>query len=373
MASAQLLPSGAWRCRATKIVNGQKIQKSFTVHPKDYGNDATASRKAKIMAEKQAREWFLNEEKKTSKTITVAEAIDRYNESREAVLSPSTIPDYYRMKKYFKKIHDVDIHDITTDMIQGVIGDLSVMTNRYGKRISTRTIKNRVYYLLAVLNYFEIKKKFTLKFPPDEVDDDDSNSDDYMTLIPLEKNEFKRLLDCTKDNEQKLILVLAGLYTLRRSEIAGLTGSDIIWDMHCITIRKSRVYNKDKKWVLKSYLKTDQSRRMIEIDPALMDLFPKVGPKEYVIKKNPNQITKFFSRLRKKAGVTCRLHDLRKFAASIRSDIMSSKYVEVDGGWNKNSTVLQKVYDKAFREERHEYSKKFNKMVREKFGDQLLG
>ena len=166
--------------------------------------------------------------------------------------------------------------------------------------------------------------------------------------------------------------MLAGLYTLRRGEIAGLTGANIIWDMHCIQVKHSRV-QKQKEWINRSTTKTKQSTRTIEIDPKLMVLFPKVGPKELVISKNPNQITKMFERIRKEAGVTCRFHDLRKYAASIRSDVMSSKYVEADGGWKKGSTVLQSVYNKTFREDRHENSKRFNKMIMDDYGDQLLG
>lgn len=136
----------------------------------------------------------------------------------------------------------------------------------------------------------------------------------------LKKEEFKRLLEYTRDQEERLIIMLAGLYALRRGEIAGLTGADIIWDMHCIQVKHSMVQNLQKEWINKSTTTT----RTIEIDPKLMALFPKVGPKELVISKNPIQITKMFERIRNKAGVSCRFHDLRKYAASIRSDMMSS-------------------------------------------------
>lgn len=376
MASAKKLPSGSWRVQVVKVVKGKKVKKSFTESPEDYAGDW---RKAKAMAEKKAREWSLSNEDIDRKVLTVSEAIDRYNASRERVLSPSTMPDYYRMKKYFVKIHDVDIHDVTTDMIQNIIGDLAVMKNRYGKRLDKRTIKNRIFYLLAVFNYFELNKQFKLAFPPDENEDNDGDngfvfsSFEEDALRPPEKNEFKRLLDCTRNDEERLILMLAGLYTLRRGEIAGLTGANIIWDMHCIQVKHSRVLNTDKEWVNKSYTKNKQSSRTIEIDPKLMSLFPKVGPKDLVISKNPNQITKMFGRIRKEAGVSCRFHDLRKFAASIRSEMMSAKYVEADGGWKKDSTILQSVYNKAFRQDRHEHSKRFNKMIMEDYGEQLLG
>ena len=69
-----------------------------------------------------------------------------------------------------------------------------------------------------------------------------------------------------------------------------------------------------------------------------------------------------------------RLHDLRKFAASTRSDMkMPKKYIEKDGGWKPGSSVLTTVYDKTFREERKNYAKQYNDMVKSDYGKQLLG
>ena len=57
MASAQKLPSGAWRTRATKLIDGKQIRKSFTVHPDDCDGDW---RKAKALSESQANNWIFN-------------------------------------------------------------------------------------------------------------------------------------------------------------------------------------------------------------------------------------------------------------------------------------------------------------------------
>jgi hypothetical protein len=88
---------------------------------------------------------------------------------------------------------------------------------------------------------------------------------------------------------------------------------------------------------------------------------------------NPDEMTHHFGKLRKKACVNCRLHDLRKYAASIRSEIMPSKYVEADGGWKKDSAVMRTIYDKPFKESRKEYSKKFNEKILEDYGKDLFG
>lgn len=363
MAKAIQLSSGSWRCKATKTINGKQITKSFTVSPKDCAGN---SRKARVMAEKMAKDWILDAESTLQgpDAITVERAIDEYIASREPTISQSTTADYLRMKKYFTSILDVPITEVTTKMLQDIIGEMAVATNRYGKNINERTIKNRIFFLLACFKFEEHYKVYKLKFPVTE-------SNEYL---PPEKNEYQRLLDVCETDEQKLVLMLCGLYTLRRSELCGLTGKDILWDMHSVYIHSSRVHDKNREWVLRPIPKKKQSIRTVTLDPSFMQLIPHVGPDEYIVKINPDQVTKLFIRLRKKACVSCRLHDLRKFAASTRSDMMMpKKYIEKDGGWKAGSSVLTTVYDKTFREERKNYAKQYNDMVKSDYGKQLLG
>ena len=174
-------------------------------------------------------------------------------------------------------------------------------------------------------------------------------------------------------HEEKLVIVLAGLYTLRRGEIGGLWGEDLLWDMNSIYIHTSLVKDENKVWIRRDMPKNLGSVRTVHLDPEIMKLFPRVGPKEPVISLNPDMITHHFEKLRKKACVNCRFHDLRKYAASIRSEMMPSKYVEADGGWSKESSVMQTIYDKPFKEKRNEYSKKFNESIVQEYGRELFG
>lgn len=357
MANAKKLPSGAWRCRPTKVIDGKKVTKSFTVHPRECAND---SRRAKALAEMQAQEWMFDTEEDTN-DMTVGHAIDLYIQDRTAVLSESTIADYKRMPKYFEDILNVHASDVDTKMIQAIINEMAM--EREGKRLNARTIKNRVFFLLAALSYVGIDKKFKLRYP----------NQIKPELKPPEKSEYKRLLDMATD-EEKLIIVLSGLYTMRRGEICGLVGADILWDMHSIYIHSSMVQDSDHNWIRRQMPKNLNSVRTVTLDKEIMEsLLPHVAPDEPVVSLNPNQITKMFGRLRKKACVKCRFHDLRKYAASIRSEMMPAKYVESDGGWRKDSQVLKTIYDKPFNESRKKYSDSFNDMVNRDYGDELLG
>lgn len=71
--------------------------------------------------------------------------------------------------------------------------------------------------------------------------------------------------------------------------------------------------------------------------------------------------------------MNCRLHDLRKFAASIRSEFMPTKYIEAEGGWSKNSNILTTIYDRPFKEKREEYSKIFNEKISKEYERELFG
>jgi hypothetical protein len=98
MAKAIKLPSGAWRTQANKKINGKLIRKSFTVHPKECGNDW---RKARDLSELKAREWILNAEDEVN-NCTVEHALKLYIKDREKVLSPRTIYDYKRYIPLFE-------------------------------------------------------------------------------------------------------------------------------------------------------------------------------------------------------------------------------------------------------------------------------
>lgn len=356
MASASKLASGSWRVQVKKVVDGKIIKKSFTVSPKDFPGDAReASRKAKAQAELLARKWIFNAEIDAHK-ISVKQAMTEYNQKKGPSLSPSTLAVYVKLPYLFEaELLEKDIHEVRSKDIQSQILTFELSGHK------PKTIKNRIHYLLGVLSFFEINKRFKY-----EISRQKKNN-----LNPPEPSEFHRLLSMA-DDEIKLCIILAGLYTLRRGEIGGLIGEDMLWDFNSIRVQASRVKDKDHNWI-RSLPKTSDSERIIKIDPEIMKLFPKVGRKEYVIEMNPDQITKKFMKLRKKACVDCRFHDLRKYAASIRSEFMPAKYIEADGGWSKDSAVMKALYDKPFKEKRDKYSKNFNNKISKEYKRELFG
>ena len=352
MANAKKLPSGSWRVQARKIINGKSIVKSFTVSPKDFASEPPkqASLKAKAQAEMLARNWIFDIEEDTRHT-TVEKAIQNLLETRSNVWSPSTLADYMQMPKHFEILYPMDCMDITSKIIQEMINGWAF------DGLSRKTIANRINFLKSALKLAGNDRVFDIRYPKKK----------KTELLPPEPSEFKRLLAAAND-EEKLIIILAGLYTLRRGEIAGLIGENILWDMNAIFVEADVVKTKDKVWVRKEP-KTEQSVRKIQLAPEVMALFPKVGPKEPIFKMTPDAMTSRFDRLRAKVCVRCRLHDLRKYAASIRTEVMPSKYVEADGGWRPDSKILKTIYDKPFKESRKEYSKIINDKIIADYGE----
>lgn len=354
MANAKQLKSGTWRIVVAKSINGQKVQKSFTLSPADCGGD---SKLAKRKVELMAKEWQLSAEAEANK-ITLLQIFEKHLRMGKDVWSPSTYKDYLNMPKHFESILDMDVNDIKTENIQILVNQWTV------NGLSDKTIRNRVNFFKASFESSDLERVFKVKI----------KKTIHPTLLPPEQSEFHRLLANTKTNEEKLMLVFAGLYTMRRGEMGGLCGEDILRDMNNIYIHTSKVKNEKKEWIRKEMPKNSGSIRVVHVDPEIMALIPKVAPKEYIFQMTPDAMTRRFERLCDKSCINhCRLHDLRKYAASIRSEMMPSKYIEADGGWSKESRVMQTVYDKPFKEKRKEYSKRFNDMVIQDYGHELFG
>lgn len=352
MANAKKLPSGAWRTRATKVIDGKQVRKSFTVSPEECGGDWRAARDRSEML---AKNWLFDvNEDKTH--VSVEKAMRQYIEQNSNVWSPRTLADYVRYPKYFESLYHMDALEVDSKTLQSIINQWTF------DGLKKNTIANRMVFLKGALEFAGSEKAFKLKYPKKVP----------VELPPPEPSEFHRLLSAA-DQELKLIIILSGLYTLRRGEIGGLLGEDILRDMSAIYVHTDRVQDKDKQWVRKEMPKTAQSVRLIHVAPEIMDMIPKVGPKDYIFSITPDAMTHRFGKLCKKVCVHVRLHDLRKYAASIRTEIMPTKYVEADGGWKPDSKILKTIYDRPFKESRKEYSQKLNDKILKDYGSELFG
>ena len=117
------------------MVNGKRI---------DVIEDDPAVAHAKALAVKAG----LMEEQKPVAELTVGQAIDRYIDSKDAVLSPSTIAGYRRIRaNLLQGIIDIRISSLTQEAVQREI-------NHMARIKSPKTIRNAHGLLSAALSIY---------------------------------------------------------------------------------------------------------------------------------------------------------------------------------------------------------------------------
>lgn len=347
MANAKQLPSGAWRTQVTKTIDGKKIKKSFTVHPKDCEGN---SKKAKLKSEYLAKEWSLTEEISEIHGMTVKQACEQYINDRDKVLSPCTVREYRNTIKHFDSIASLSVNDIDTPKIQRLINDMSM-------DVTAKTIKNRISFLLSVLDYAGVDKKFKVRYP---------QRNSKKVLSPDIEDVQMYIKAAT--NFMVPIIHLAAFGSLRRGEICGLREKDILRDMNMVTVAGDKILGPDG-WEYKPFPKTEDSTRTIQLPKFIIEMIPKKeDPEAFIFDIVPSTITDRFTELSKQLGFQYTFHSLRHFSASFRTDLgIPKKYIQEIGGWVDNSSVLDKVYDNTIGSSRKKYAQIANKFIEDNF------
>ncbi len=357
MASAEKLDSGSWRCRSTVTINGKKVTKSFTVSPKNFpGTAKEASRKAKAQAELLAREWQIEHEKTKVLGKTVGEAMQSYIDKRLNILSPSTLRGYRVEQRALQFISHVYIQDVDTELIQSIINDLALT-------LSPKSIRLRIRFLLASLDFAGIDKKFKIRYPDLIMRDPTTPDHEEVSLLISNSTGIFRTIIC-----------VGAFGGLRAGEISALKEKDIIRDLSMIYIHSDMVRKLDGGgYEYKERPKTPTSTRTVHLPKEIIDLIPVADdPESYVLPVRPDKISRRFRRLQKKLNINCRFHDLRHYAASMRSDLgLSEKYVKEQLGWSLKSKVYQRVYDNALKSEKVKFNKITDAFIANQFNDAI--
>lgn len=334
MAKAKKLPSGMWRCLVYSHTDaaGKRKYESFT-----------ASTKAD--AEMQASKFAASRDRIRAQDLTVEEAVKKYIESNEAVLSPSTIAGYLSDYKRMKPIYKLRIRKISTDDIQNFISGLTL-------DYSPKTIKNTYGTLHKVLVYFDPQATFNVKLPKHTKKQVRKNKyapsdDDVLTLFT---NASRKL---------QLAIALAAFHSFRRGEISALKYKDL--DGNRLHVHADLVQDKDNKWIYKDYPKTDESDRFATLPDYLVKFIGEGDPDDYIVGWMPGTISKRFYDLKKELGIDIRFHDLRHYFASVSAILqIPDIYTASFGGWKPDGTVMKEVYQNKIIDMEKAYNKKLN-------------
>ena len=321
MAKAKKLPSGNWRVLLyVGKEDGKPKYKSFTA----------ATKKE---AEYLAAEYAMERKERTGGKMTVKEAIDRYVESKEGVLSPSTLRQYKAMaNRDLKALWSTPLESLTQEMVQQAI-------SQEAKTHSPKSVRNMHGLLSAVLKMFapEIALHTTL---PQKI------KPKYIT--PSE-DDVQKLIEITKGTKMEIPIFFFFTGSLRRSEVSALTGADVT-DLG-ITVSKAMVQDDKGEWVIKQP-KTSAGYRFVPLPPQVIHKLKACGAGP-ITPLNPEQITKGLHRVLKANNLPLfRFHDLRHYYASALHALgVPDKYIMLYGGW-ESETVLHGIYEHTLPEKR---------------------
>lgn len=315
------LPSGRWRCQV--MVNGRRI---------DVIEDDPQTAHAKALAIKEG----IMEQEKTPRDMTVGDAIDRYIESKDAVLSPSTIAGYRKQRRNtMQGIMDVRISELTQEAVQREV-------NRMAREKSPKYIRNAHGLLTAALSVYRPNFVLRTTLPQKEK---------YEIVIPTTE-EIRLIAEKSKKTQFELPFLLAAWMGLRTSEIRGLTWDCVQGDTLHIkqaivdgengpAVKTTKTYSGNRKLPLPAYIKN------------LINAQPKTD--EYIIHCSRNYLYKTFARLCRENNIPhYRFHDLRHYQASVMLAMgVPDKYAMERMG-HASTNMLKNVYQHTMTEKSEE-------------------
>ncbi len=298
--------------------------------------------------EKEAVYWAAGiktrakEAEKSLLSLTVAAAVDRYIESKDAVLSPSTIKGYRQVKgNLMGGIALVKIGDLTQENVQRWVNGLA-------REKSPKTVSNAHGLLSTVLK--EYRPSMALRTTlPQKVKPN--------IQIPSEA-ELRAILAAARGAKHEIRIVLAVWMGLRQSEILGLT-----WD--CVdgdTLHIRRAIVMGENGPVEKGTKTYSGTRALHLPEylrRLLEAAPHRG--QHIVRMSGKAIYSGFSRICEKAGVPhYRFHDLRHTNASIMlASGIPDKYTMKRTGHATNN-MLKTTYQHVIKEREAEYDQQID-------------
>ncbi|MGO5114211.1 tyrosine-type recombinase/integrase [Candidatus Avoscillospira sp. LCP25S3_F1] len=313
------LPSGRWRCQIT--VNGKRLSiiedDPRTAHAKALAIKADV---VKVRSKPQ--------------DMTVREAIDRYIDSKDSVLSPTTIKNYRKIpQNNLQGIMGTRLGDLTQEAIQRAV-------NEDAKKLSPKSVRNAHGLLSAALReyYPDITLRTTL---PQKIR--------HEIAIPTDA-EVAAILAAAAGTDMELPLLLAIWMGLRQSEIRGIT-----WDCingNILHIRQAKVDGADGPVVKTT--KTYSGDRKLRLPPYILEVISRTERKgEYLVTLSGQAIYKRFMRLCQSLGLPhYRFHDLRHLNASVMLALgVPNRYAQ-DRMGHATDNMLKAVYQHTMVETR---------------------
>lgn len=295
---------------------------------------------------------FINTVKKIynvdKRKCTLTEFVDLYFEYYAyEMLAEECIYNYKRTLKNWvlPKIGDVLLIDCTTtffvkyfDWLSKQISPLTHKLLAVGTREKIYGVLSSVFSCAVTWKLFEVNplsKARPEDFKPTEKAKKQISAIKERSLTVEESRKLINSLDDTVDLKYKIIVHLALIGGLRRSEILGIKWSDIDFEKKSLCISQSSLYV-PKKGYVEGELKNESSNRTIALPQStiIMLLDYKMQTKKYYddnlvfvndkgrregLRLNPTSVTAWFKRFRQKLDLPSEvpLHGLRHTNATL--------------------------------------------------------
>lgn len=303
--------------------NGKRIYRSFTGD--DY--DKLALEILQFKAECRVLKTV-----DPASRLTLGDAMTKYIESKNAILSPTTISSYRAIaRNNLQGLQRLSLSQVTQDAVQRAI-------NLEAVDKSPKTVRNIHGLLAAVLAVHRPDLVLNTTLPQKKKSD---------ISIPTE-DEIRLLLAASKGTDMEIPLLLAACCGMRRSEIAALTWDDIDFEKNTIKIKKALVMNEDRKLVEKTTKTTAGTRtiRMFPLVAAALSDYKKSSPNaDGYITIRPDIISHRFEHLVKTTRVRhYRFHDLRHYTVSVMLSLNIPKNYIADFVGHETENMIDKVY-----------------------------
>ena len=318
------LPSGSWTAKIFmyKDEAGKDHYQSVT----DSDPDMVVARLAALRADRREAKRIPADER-----LTVGDCIDRYIESKAAVLSPATVRGYKTIRaNCLQSIMRLTVSELTQEAIQRAVSADAV-------HLSPKTVRNAYGLLRASMAVYAPDKKISARMPQKEP---------AQVRAPSEA-DVDKMLDAARGTEMELPIMLGAFCGMRRSEIAGLRWQDIDLDNGVIRIRRAEVLGDDGEYHEKAP-KTVTSARDILAPQMVTDALRaarEVSTGDRVTELNAGSISWKFRTVVKHAGTDhFRFHDLRHYLVSVMiAQGVPRRYISEYVG-HATETTTERIY-----------------------------
>lgn len=328
--NAKKLPSGSWRARAYD--NETKKTRSFT---------APTKKEAEFLAS----EWLLSHRCAPTE-LTVEKAIDRYLESKDNTLSPSTLRGYRIIQRNaLGSIKDVRLDKLTELKLQ-------TWANENAAKYSAKSVKNQFGLLSAILKQNKVRLDL-----------------DEILLKSKEKAEYNipspeimgKIIQRVQGKRVELPVLIALMCGLRQSEIAALRWED--YDGETLHVHAAVIPDEHGRLVRKEQPKSYAGNRRVDVPERLRTRLDAEERTAVHISpyRTPSGVLKAFHAICEAAGLPkYKMHELRHAYASLMLlEGVADKYAMERLG-QSTPHMIKNVYQHTFRSEQEAVTLKLN-------------